>query len=187
MTAYRLGKRAVRFGYYVNNVFSAKPNVGKRFNLDASLFVEKNENGNIALSFDKEKTYKIKEVKELYPGLYLVITTRGFHICFNAIKNGKDYKFAVIKEEPNIGKKLTAYTVYQNSPYSKSLGWKIETAVAEEVDDSFSKASLYILKAGDTVYLCTKKWFAIKLSHLSEGFLFWIILNVFKKCDLYIG
>ena len=157
MTAIRLGKRAVRFGYYVNNVFSTKPIVGKRFNLDASLFIERSENGDIKLSFDKEKTYKIKEVKELYSGLYLVVTTRGFHICFNAITNGKDYKFAVIKEEPAIGKKLTVYTVYQNSPYSKSLGWKIETAVAEEVDDSFSKVGMYIVKSENTVYLCTKK------------------------------
>jgi hypothetical protein len=157
MTAIRLGKRAVRFGYYVNNVFIAKPNVGKRFNLDASLFVEKSENGNVKLFFDKEKTYKIKEVKELYPGLYLVTTTRGFHICFNAIKNGKNYKFAVIKEAPSIGKELTIYAVYMNTPYSKSFGWEIETAVVEEVDDSFSKIGMYVVKAGNTVYLCTQK------------------------------
>ena len=162
MTAYRLGKRTVKFGYYINNVYSTKPNVGKRFNIDDSLIVEKEEDGNIKLFFEKEKTFKIKEVKELYPGLYLVITTRGFHICFNALKDDNVFEFAVIKEEPSIGKEQTMYVVYHNSPYSKSFGWKKETAVAEEIDDSFSKAGMYIIKSGDTIYLCTKKWFAIK-------------------------
>jgi hypothetical protein len=36
--------------------------------------------------------------------------------------------------------------------------------VVEEVDDSFSKIGMYVVKAGNTVYLCTQKWFAIKLS-----------------------
>ncbi len=157
MTDYKIGKRAVRFGYFVNNVFSTKPIIGTRFNIDSSLFVEKGNNGDVNLSFEKEKTAKIKEVSELLPGLYLVVTTKCFHICFNALKDEKKYKFAVIKDEPIVGKELKLYLIHQKNPYSRSLGWGKDCAIPKEVDDSFSKLGMYIVKAGKKVYLCTKR------------------------------
>ena len=104
------------------------------------------------------KGTKVREIVELLDGLHLAVTWNGLYVYYSD-KDNEKFEMVYTKDVPKEGESIRFIKPNHIGAFDSwfiiSKGFETGSFIAEEVDSTFAKYNMYIVKSGEKYFLCT--------------------------------